>query len=169
MNDRVRNPQAPPTEVNDLSDLRASMLEKSHRAPPATNTDLSTASIQSIPVARLTARAERRALSSLTPTPTFAALREQASKEGSKSKGATSKPNGIFKNPYFRYKGGPIARLVAFIANVLKALEQALFRRPKPMQPRPQTTLTPNPNQPVQKTPKATKRATPAAGRMKPS
>lgn len=168
MNDRVRNPQAPPTEVNDLSDLRASMPQKSNTAAPSATTDLSTASIQSIPVARLSARPERRALSTLTPTPTFAALREQASKEGSKSKGATSKPNGIFKNPYFRYKGGPIGRLVAFIANVLKALEQALFRRLKPMQPRPQTTLTQKPNQPVQKTPKATKRAPPSAGRMTP-
>ncbi len=168
MNDRTRNLQAPPSEVKDLSDLRASLPQKSSLDQVPTNTDLASASIQSIPVARLSARPERRTLSSLTPTPTFAALREHATKENTKSRGAASKPNGIFKNPYFRYKGGPLGRIVAFIANVLKAIEQALFRRLKPPPLRPSVNPVPQKVQPDQGPQGATKKETPRTRRIHP-
>jgi hypothetical protein len=38
------------------------------------------------------------------------------------------KPYGIFSNPYYRYEGGPISRLITFLANLMKCIEQLLLR-----------------------------------------
>lgn len=140
MSDRTRNHQSTP-EAIDLSTLRATAPEHDRASG---GTDLSAASIQSIPVARLSARQEKRSLSKLIPSPTISTLREQVSKDSPKRRATPGKPHGILNNPYYKYEGGPLGRLVAFVANLLKALETALLRRLKPApRPIPQKVVTP--------------------------
>jgi hypothetical protein len=54
------------------------------------------------------------------------------------------KTNGLFSNPYYRYKGGPISRLITFLANLLKIIEQLFFKvfmpAPLPAAPSPAPT-----------------------------
>jgi hypothetical protein len=146
MSDRTRNLQATPQEANDLSTLRTVAPDT---AASSSGTDLSSATIQSIPVARLSTRQEKRPLSKLIPSPTISSLREQVNKDSNKRRGAPKKANGIITNPYYKYEGGPIGRLVAFLANLLKALETAILRRLKPSpQPAP-NVVVPQP-QPTQ-------------------
>lgn len=126
MSDRTSNLQTNPQEANDLSNLRTIAPEKTEAH---SITDLSSASIQSIPVARLSRRSETRTLSSLLPSPTISSLREQVSKESPGRRAVSSKRKGILTNPYYKYEGGPLGRLIAFLANILKALETALLGR----------------------------------------
>lgn len=140
MSDRTRNLQTTPQEANDLSNLRTVAPDKE---PPHSNTDLSTASIQSIPVARLSRRSETRSLSSLIPSPTISTLRDQIGKDSPGRRAVSSKPNGILTNPYYKYEGGPLGRLIAFLANILKAIETTLLGRRKPAPARPPKVTAP--------------------------
>jgi len=159
MSERTKNLHAT-QEAADLSSLRASAPEsaRSNGSP-----DLASASIQSIPVARVSARQEKRPLSKLIPSPTISSLREQASKDLPRKRGSATKPHGIFKNPYFKYEGGPIGRIVAFLANLLKALETALLQRLKPT-PQAAPKVAPPAIQPNELTTRTKKKATPAEG-----
>lgn len=133
-------------EVHDLTDLHASKTQEALRnaASGAANTDLSSASIQSISVVRLSARPEKRNLSSLT-VPTAAEL-EPTTEHRPKQSGVVKKGQtlGILKNPYFPYKGNILERFITLLANILKYLERSLLAslRPQPPQVRPPTSTT---------------------------
>ena len=147
MSERTRGSQTlgAQQEVHDLTDLHASKTQESLRhtvAEPA-NTDLASASIQSISVVRLSIRPEKRKVTGLT-VPTNADLDPSAEKQKRQSANPThSEGHGILKNPYFPYQGGPVERLITLLANVLKHLERSLLAslRPAPPQPPPHKTI----------------------------
>jgi hypothetical protein len=124
-------------EVNDLKELHASKTQESLRQEitGAANTDLSSASIQSISVVRLSARPEKRKVAALT-TPDLdpTAERKAQSRDGT----PRAINHGILRNPYFPYQGNPLERLVTLLANVLKYFERSLLASLRPQAPQPQ-------------------------------
>lgn len=126
-------------EAHDLTDLHASKTQESlrHEVTDAANTDLSSASIQSISVVRLSARPEKRKVSSLN-VPTGADLEPMLGQEKEPRPQATrGQAHGILKNPYFPYQGGLLERLITLMANVLKHLERSLLASLRPQAPQP--------------------------------
>ena len=127
-------------EGHDLADLHASRTSEALRHAPTepSNTDLSSASIQSISVVRLSARPEKRKLSSLNvPTPPeLEPAAEHPPRQRSEPKRAES--HGILKNPYFPYKGNLLERFITLLANILKYLERSLLTAQRPLVPQPQ-------------------------------
>jgi hypothetical protein len=83
--------------------------------------DLTQVSMETRSMVRLSARPQKRTVSTAT-TPHTA-----VSTKPSKSP-APAQRFGIFNNPRYKYEGGPLGFLIAFVANVLKVLEQLLFR-----------------------------------------
>lgn len=143
MSERIRSSHTSGThqEAHDLTDLHASKTQESlrHEITDAANTDLASASIQSINVVRLSTRPEKRKVSSLSvPTvPEIDPTSEQ--KREPRPQATRGQANGILKNPFFPYQGGPLERLITLLANVLKYLERSLLAslRPQPPQPTP--------------------------------
>lgn len=137
MNERTRSPQrnSAPKEAIDLTKLRASKLESmpDKDIPHTTSTDLANASIKSTSVARLSSRPEKR--TQLTPLTSGSHLEngsERPAKMGARSSASGRARSGVFNNPYYRYQGGPLGRLITFLANILKALESSLLSAFKP-------------------------------------
>lgn len=127
----------------DLSDLTANSRPLPAVAEPsrsaASETDLSKISIATSSVPRVSTRLERR--KDLEDLHKPRELRP-----------APQKPridrtrHGILRNPYFRYRGGPIIRFVTLLANLLKFLEQLIlgkFSGPKVPPQRQQKPVTP--------------------------
>lgn len=138
MSDRTRNPQTTPQNTSqaiDLTELHASVTAglKTEITTTSQNTDLTTASIPSANVVRLSAKPEKRPLSHLS---VGAHTTTEPETKVAPRKGAPSnRPNGIITNPYYRYEGGLLDKLITFLANVLKFLERALLRALAPQRP----------------------------------
>lgn len=126
-------------EANDLTELHASKAQESLRhtvAEPA-NTDLSSASIQSISVVRLSARPEKRKIAAIT-APTAPELEPTTEPhQRQRSTPSRGQGHGILKNPYFPYQGGPLERFITLLANLLKYLERSLLASLRPQAPQP--------------------------------
>jgi hypothetical protein len=130
MSDRSQNLHTEPmanADSFDLSELRG--LREPIQHVSADSLNLSQASIPSNNIHRASSIANGRSPSlnqvssrGLLPRSVVRALRP---KSGNAQQGAR---NGIFKNPYYRYHGGIFARIITFLANVLKVLEQLLLR-----------------------------------------
>lgn len=141
MTERTRGsqPSGSPQEAIDLNELHASKTHEQLRADvfASTNTDLASASIQSINVVRLSARPEKRKLTHLSPGTSLDPFEQHEPKTGTKPTVRSNHKHGIFKNPYFPYEGGPLGRLISLIANLMKVVELAVFNPGK------QAALTP--------------------------
>jgi hypothetical protein len=126
-------------EAHDLTELHAARTQESLRQEitDAANTDLASASIQSISVVRLSARPEKRKVSSLN-VPTDTDLEPTSGqKRESRPQAPRGLSNGILKNPYFPYQGGPLERLITLLANVLKHFERSIIASLRPQSPQP--------------------------------
>jgi len=148
MSDRTRSPHhnTPSKEAIDLTELRASNTQSALReeARPSTTTDLTQATIPPTSIARLSAKPEKRAR--LTPLSTASNIRPPTEREreaAPRSKNTSPQRPGVFRNPHYRYHGGPLGRLLTFFANILKALEASLLATLKPSPPRAQNTPPP--------------------------
>jgi hypothetical protein len=136
MSERTRGSHTNGThhEALDLTNLHTSKSQESLRneITDAANTDLSSASIQSISVVRLSARPEKRKISSLnvTTVPDLDDTREQ--NQLARPQQTRGSNHGILKNPYFPYQGGPLERLITLMANLLKHLERSLLASLRP-------------------------------------
>jgi hypothetical protein len=131
MSDRSHNVQTEPmanADSFDLSELRGFRQPIQQLSDAAVN--LCEASIPSNNIHRINSKEHQRAPSSslkqvsargLLPTRTLRALGTR------KNRTQTGTRNGIFKNPYYRYHGGIFARILTFIANLLKVFEQLLL------------------------------------------
>jgi hypothetical protein len=152
MSERTRGSHSNGTqhEANDLAELHASKTQEALRGAihEGANTDLSNASIQSINVVRLSARPEKRKLSSLgAPVPSETELKQ----DPTRSKRPTPRRReryGVLTHPYYPYKGDPLTRLITLLANIVKSLESHLLAALQPHAP------TPRPPQVVIKTKK---------------
>jgi hypothetical protein len=131
-------------EALDLSKLRAS--KDIPTTLPENAPNLSQCSIAPKNVHRVATQPTSRSMQSLRPSPSIATLRSEVAARTSKanSKPSRMRPNGLFSNPYYRYKGGPISRLITFLANLLKMIEQLFFKvfmpAPLPAAPSPAPT-----------------------------
>lgn len=138
-------------EGSDLSDLCASKETtlKPGEFAPANEADLSIASIPPSDVMRVSQRPEvRRTIGeSLEPTKkpetgdpltgnsiskspiskSSVTLTNSRSRSES-SKSAENGKMGLFKNPFYRYDGGLMNKLMAFIGNILKLIERFILR-----------------------------------------
>ncbi len=108
----------------DLSDLTANSRPLPVVAEPsqylASETDLSNLSIAASSVPRVSTRLERRKdledlhkARELRPAPQRPRIDRTR--------------HGILRNPYFRYRGGPVMRFITLLANLLKFLEQLIL------------------------------------------
>lgn len=108
----------------DLSDLTANSRPTRVVAEPSrsitTETDLSKISIAAASVPRVSTRPERRKdLEDLTRPRELRPAPQRPRIDRSR--------HGILRNPYFRYRGGPITRFITLLANLLKFLEQLIL------------------------------------------
>lgn len=56
------------------------------------------------------------------------AFLERVRQSSSRSKTSCTKQYGLFKNPFFKYRGGVVSRIISFFANLLKLLEILMLR-----------------------------------------
>jgi hypothetical protein len=146
MTERTRGSQltGSPPEAIDLNELHASKVRDtslSSETRPA-NTDLASASIQSISVVRLSARPERRKVASPTLSLNGEPTVSTETKSPAPSRQRRGATFGVLKNPYYKYEGNPFERLISLVANLLKVIEHSLLKSFKPQTPpTPPTTI----------------------------
>lgn len=141
MSERTRSSHSNGTqhEANDLAELHASKTHEALRGEihEGANTDLSNASIQSINVVRLSARPEKRKLSSLgVPVPSETEPKQDPTR-GTRAAPRRRERYGVLTNPYYPYKGDPLTRLITLLANIVKSLESHLLAALQPQAPIP--------------------------------
>ncbi len=146
MSERTRSSHitGTPHEVNDLAELHTSKTQEAFRGAihEAADTDLSNASIQSISVVRLSARPEKRKLSSLgIPVPSETEPKHDRARD-TRTDTRRRDRYGVLKNPYYPYKGDPLERLITLLANIVKSLESNLLAALQPRVPIPQAPQT---------------------------
>ncbi len=139
MSERTRSSHitGTPHEVNDLAELHTSKTQEAFRGAihEAADTDLSNASIQSISVVRLSARPEKRKLSSLgIPVPSETEPKHDRTRD-TRTDTRRRDRYGILTNPYYPYKGDPLTRLITLLANIVKSLESHLLAALQPQAP----------------------------------
>jgi hypothetical protein len=124
-------------EALDLIDLHASKPQESLNltVTEPSSTDLSSASIQSIHVVRLSARPEKRTASSLNVSTAPDLDTSSETKQGRHAGTKRGGSHGILKNPHFPYQGGPVERLITLLANILKRIESSLLASLRPTTP----------------------------------
>lgn len=125
-----RTPRITPELQTEEQKLDLSVLSAHSRPAPTVSepkegstcdTDLSKLSIATADVPRIGSVIERRR-----------DLDHALNKQDRTARHMTSRPridrtrHGILRNPYFRYRGGPLLRLITLFANLLKFLEQLL-------------------------------------------
>lgn len=117
-------------ETADLSELAASKnLHESVSTTPANSTDLAAASISSADVLRVARRSDiRRAVQDTTTKQQAAVELTNGRSRLHLPKSVNGTTTGIFKNPFYRYDGGLLNKVLALIGNVLKALERVFLR-----------------------------------------
>jgi hypothetical protein len=138
MSDRTRTPQSSPQSTSqaiDLTELHASVTAglKNEQTSTPHNTDLAAASIPSANIVRLSAKPEKRDLTQLSVGATTHT--EPATQTAPRKGTPSNRPHGIITNPYYRYEGGLLDKLITFFANILKFLERALLRALTPTKP----------------------------------
>ena len=139
MTERTRGSQTSgsPQEAIDLNELHASKTQETLRASAldAANTDLASASIQSISVVRLSTRPEKRNLSNRSSAPNAETSQLREPKKLKRLTPRSKQRHGIFKHPYFPYEGDPLTRRITLLANILKVLELSILNAFKPAPP----------------------------------
>ncbi|MEY4669194.1 MAG: hypothetical protein RL518_1893 [Pseudomonadota bacterium] len=126
-------------EAHDLTELHASKTADpvSPTSSEPANTDLASASIQSINVVRLSSRPEKRPLSSLNLATSTDVAHTTEQKIEQRPTSKRGEKHGILNNPYFPYKGGPLERFITLLANLVRYLEKSLLAalqdRPSPV------------------------------------
>jgi len=140
MTDRTRGPTAhsSPQEAIDLNELHAAKPGENPTDMGPANTDLASASIQSISVVRLSARPEKRKVGAARPTLETETKSDREPRSTTRSTSRGGEKHGVFKNPYFPYEGNLLERFVTLLANLLKVFELSVLRSLKP--PPPPTT-----------------------------
>jgi hypothetical protein len=148
---RIQTDASPADKALDLSELtpssRPAPVVAEPQRQPSQETDLSKISIVATDVQRANTRPEARKDLfksvkgyDLKPKPRTDRYRIDRSR------------HGILRNPYFRYRGGPLTRFITLIANLLKFFEQIILgkirsprvppqRQPLPTPPPQQTSL----------------------------
>jgi hypothetical protein len=123
-----KNQETSGTGQRDLTDLRASKdLHTKEPLNPSNETDLSSISISTSNIVRVAHKPETRRTPLSHTTSQSASPAAQTTKHSQNRSAGTPAP-GLFKNPTYRYSGGPIGRLITFIANLLKVLERIFLR-----------------------------------------
>ena len=139
MTERTRDPQATNSnhEAIDLTDLHASQSTQALRAEitQAANTDLASASIQSISVVRLSPRPERRKLTSPSLAASEGPEQSQEQKKAAHPRPRADARFGVLKNPFYKYEGNILERCITLLANLLKVIEISLLKSFKPQPP----------------------------------
>lgn len=116
--------QNPAFDEVRLSDHRAPAPSTTPGSTSSANLDLANLSIETSSVVRLSPRPEKRSTAT-ERLQTQTATKSTATAEARKT---PPKRFGIFKNPCYKYEGGPLGILISFLANILKVLEQLLLR-----------------------------------------
>ena len=118
-------------EVIDLSELSA--VKNPDLSPgeltPANNQDLTDLSISDPSVTRVPHTPIARGVRSRSNGADVGTvtLSNSRSRTGA-SKSPESGKIGVFKNPFYRYDGGLMNKLIAFIGNILKLIERFILR-----------------------------------------
>jgi hypothetical protein len=119
-------------EVTDLSELSALKKETAltpDQLAPANDSDLSSASISASDVMRVSSRSGRRVIQTTPSGPDKSTVSLTNSRSRADiSKSPESGRMGLFKNPFYRYDGGIMNKLMAFIGNILKMIERFILR-----------------------------------------
>lgn len=129
-------------EADDLSVLAASKnLHKKQQTAPANSDDLASASIASSDAMRVTQRGHATDEAHLKTGKIITNGRGNQSEPVSQSvsltnsksrstpqRGSNAGEHGILKNPFYRYDGGLINKILALIGNILKVLERIFLR-----------------------------------------
>lgn len=115
----------------DLSKLAAdknlhktAKIEADLTIEPANSPDLATASISPADTLRVSARPEIR---KTIQDATSVELTNSRSRSTTNQRDLGSK-TGIFKNPFYRYDGGLLNKILALIGNILKIIERIFLR-----------------------------------------
>jgi hypothetical protein len=141
MTDRTRDAQLTNSnqEAIDLNELHASKATQALRSEVSqvANTDLASASIQSISVVRLSARPEKRKLTAPLLAPTDELSQTTEPQKNTSTRPRANKTIGVLKNPYYKYEGNVLERCITLFANLLKVIEHALLKSFKPQLPVP--------------------------------
>lgn len=139
MTERTRGSQVTGSnqEVIDLNELHASKVTDAIRSEMTRpeNTDLASASIQSISVVRLSSRPEKRKVIAPPLTTSEETSPSKESRQATASRPRRDEKFGILKNPFYKYEGNVLERCITLLANLLKALEFALLRTFKSQPP----------------------------------
>jgi hypothetical protein len=120
--DLQNNIPSPGTSTSKAVDSKTTDSEKQDRND--TQLDLSSVSIENNNVIRVSEKPQLR-----RPRGNNQSLSQNH--RPSPAKTATGRPPeayGVFKNPLFKYEGGLANRIISFLANVLKAIEQIILR-----------------------------------------
>jgi hypothetical protein len=96
----------------------------------ASVSDLASASLSSADVMRVTQRTDiRNSLQDrATPATKTSVDLTNSKSRASALKSVANNDSGIFKNPFYRYDGGLLNKILALIGNILKALERLFLR-----------------------------------------
>lgn len=118
-------------EVADLSELASSKdLHQTISSIPANATDLTSASISSADVLRVSQRSDiRKSLHErVSPQEVSVELTNSRSKASPSRSAEGGTKNGVFKNAFYRYDGGLLNKILALIGNILKVIERLFLR-----------------------------------------
>lgn len=118
------------SETADLSVLAARKdLHRELTASAANSPDLASASISPSEVLRVSQRTDvRRSIQENASTPQASLELTNSRSRSAAGKSADGTATGIFKNPFYRYDGGLLNKILALIGNILKALERIFLR-----------------------------------------
>jgi len=131
MSDLNRKTQSLATsESADLSMLSATKdLHELSDKIPANTADLASASISPAEVMRSSSRTDiRKAVQDKVPAHSASVELTNSRSRAQNSSSANSQKPGVFKNPFYRYDGGLINKILSLIANILKVLERFFLR-----------------------------------------
>jgi len=113
----------------DLSDLSASKdLHKKADMQPSNATDLASVSISSSSFVRASSQAVPAAQRGRHSTTLDRAITTETKLQATTTKSSTTTTPGLFKNPFYPYRGGLASKIITFFANLLKILERLFLR-----------------------------------------
>jgi hypothetical protein len=112
---KLQKPVDATIDLSALSTSQSAALREQQDSRQARNTSLNAREDA------LQARLQR-----LQERPKFVAHVKERS---ARTKSNPSKPIGLFKNPFYKYRGGILSRIITFVANLLKLLEGLILRR----------------------------------------
>lgn len=113
----------------DLSDLSASKdLHKKADMQPSNATDLASVSISSSSFVRASSQAVPAAERGRHSATVDRAIAPETKSQAATTKSSTTTTPGLFKNPFYPYRGGLASKIITFFANLLKILERLFLR-----------------------------------------